>query len=85
MNATVKVIKRWMLLDEHLLFPRGISVVSFAERHGFSVRTIRRDVAAIRALGQTILKRRFRDKRGDGQDWLQYPRGFPPLFTRNQS
>jgi hypothetical protein len=73
-QSAAKVLERWLALDAALA-GGGLHVPTFAREWGVSTRTVRRDLAAFRALGQ---EPRGRKARG-GKYWW-YAR--PPLLAR---
>lgn len=79
-NSSVTILKRWLEMDA-LLGNYGLSVSSFARRWNVSEKTIRRDIAAFRAIGQRIVCRRADDEVDIYRHF--YERGVKPLFYDN--
>jgi hypothetical protein len=77
MNATTKILKRWRTLDA--LLRSGLNPSGVAKQMQVSERTIRRDIAAFRSLGQKVCSYRLED----GEYLFQYPNSVYPLFTTN--
>lgn len=49
--STAKILRRWMDLDKELASRDGLELAFFAKRWKVSGKTVRRDLAAFRALG----------------------------------
>jgi hypothetical protein len=88
-NSSTVVLKRWLALDRALSYRRGsledgLDAPAFAKRQGVALRTVYRDIAAFRALGQRIdkLKEEVWGQRGQRYRW-RYAAGVQALFTVN--
>jgi hypothetical protein len=76
------VIRRWKLLDRELKDPEGVSLLEFAKRKpvDVDVKTLRRDLKALKELGYEAFSRRLSDEQ---ECYWAYRRGQRPLFTEN--
>ena len=74
------VVRRWMALDSALA-RGGLLVSSFAGTEGVNRATVRRDLEALRQLGQRI---EFGAWDGEVREHrYRYGKGTVPLFSRN--
>src|SRR5262245_3460383 len=76
-------LNRWIDADERLV-RRSLVVREMASYYSVSEKTIKRDLAAFRALGMRIERRYWRDpgyRRGD--HFYGYAKDQRPLFTRH--
>ena len=72
-NSALKILNRWREMDRELGSPVGLNVNEFAKRWKVSARTIHRDLAAFREMGQRMNVERGSDREyrwfSEG-DWL---------------
>jgi hypothetical protein len=54
-NPSTKILERWQAMDADLGSLEGLHVPSFARRWYVSTKTVHRDLAAFRALGQSVV------------------------------
>jgi hypothetical protein len=83
-NSSVEVLRRWRSLDRALCggpygFEYGVEVSRFARQCRVSVKTVRRDLDAFRALGQEV---RHLAMPGN-EHYHCYAPGTRPLFACN--
>jgi hypothetical protein len=85
MNSTASVLKRWREMDAALCPASGwMNVRRFAEAHGVSTRTVRRDLKAFQQLGQRMECVHPGPGSEEVRDYVwRYLPGVPPLFTVN--
>jgi hypothetical protein len=79
MNNAIDIIQRWMAMDCALSF-NGLNVEAFAKEMRASLKTVRRDLYALRDLGQETHARRI----DDGSFMHFYVKGVEPLFSCNR-
>lgn len=81
-NSSIQVLRRWQELDAALT--RGwLNLRRSAERLGTNERTLKRDIAAFRAMGQTIESARS-EPWGEIREYVKrYAPGTKPLFVAN--
>ena len=79
MTNTIDIIQRWIAMDATLSFG-GLAVLPFAKEIRASEKTVRRDLYALRDLGQETYVRRF----DDGTYMHFYVKGVEPLFSCNR-
>jgi hypothetical protein len=81
-NPSTIILRRWQAMDkalhDHL---EGLHVLSFALGWKVSTKTVHRDLAAFRELGQLVQRGRTED----GRTIWTYERGVEYLFVRNFS
>ena len=87
MSNTVWIVRRWIALDRQLRryqdrYPEGVNLYEFAVDFSVDVKTIKRDIADFRELGQTI--RAADGIEGERAYRYSYETGTIPLFTRNE-
>lgn len=86
-NSSISILERWRAMDAALGRPNnagwvyGLNVDSFALTWGVSTKTIRRDLAAFKAMGRRTVCKRV-DKEVDIYRWY-YEAGVEPLFVCN--
>jgi hypothetical protein len=86
MRSALSVLKRWQAMDAELLPGRwGLHVERFARRWQVSTKTVRRDLAAFRELGQRMhLVYTGQETEGEVREYVwRYGKGVKPLFVRN--
>ncbi len=79
MTPTLDIIQRLIAMDAALSFG-GLAVASFAKEIRASVKTVHRDLYALRDLGQENYVRR----NADGTYVRFYVQGVDPLFSCNR-
>lgn len=79
MYHAIDIIQRWRAMDCALSF-NGLNVEAFAKEMRASLKTVRRDLYALRDLGQETHARRI----DDGTYLHFYVKGVEPLFSCNR-
>lgn len=79
-NSTLDNVKRLIALDAALV--SSVYVPAFAKEWGVSTKTIRRDLAMLRQLGERMIHKRFEGGEVLDMYW-RYERGVKPLFACN--
>ena len=69
------MLKRWRAMDKALGDVDGLHIDSFARRYKVTTRTVKRDIAAFRSLGQSMEFERDEDRRyrwhyAEDVEWL---------------
>jgi hypothetical protein len=83
-NSSVEVLRRWRAMDAALAIDDarlGLHVPTFAREWNVNERTVRRDLAAFRDLGQEMICNDLGEEEGRRCWW--YARGVLPLFVEN--
>jgi hypothetical protein len=80
-QSSAVILGRWLDLDHELGNGQGVHVPTFAEEHGVSERTVRRDIAVFKAIGQDATCGWVRGP-GAHVRWT-YREGIAPLFYVN--
>jgi hypothetical protein len=77
-NSSVTILKRWRAMDMTLNYrgAGGLNLAAFAKHHKVTVKTVRRDLEAFKALGQDMVQ----TDPIDGVRYWQYALGTNPLF-----
>lgn len=78
-NSSTLILKRWREMDR-LLCHYQLDVLTFANEWSVSTKTVRRDLAAFRELGQKL--RKSHDDETNEWYW-SYEKGTTPLFSSN--
>jgi predicted DNA-binding transcriptional regulator YafY len=79
-RSAADVLRRWMALDAALNTGYAMSPSEFAKKHGVSVRTVRRDLATFRDLGQRMSWDQLEE---DPKFYCRYARDQRCLFAMN--
>jgi hypothetical protein len=78
-NPATEILKRWRAMDKALGDLEGLHIPSFARQWRVSTKTVRRDLAAFRALGQRVACERDEV----GRTVWNYEPGVERLFVSN--
>jgi hypothetical protein len=86
-NCSTAILERWMAMDWKLIRGRdglGLNIKAFAEEWSVNVSTVKRDLEAFKAMGQTLESYRYPNRRvfrrmknpRPCEDTIYFPRGY---------